>query len=385
MAFVPAHQARPGLRAALVTTFLTDALLGPHAANAKPQQIVEIPVTFDVLNVIRSGVACPTDGGQYHVGGHLVASTDALRDADAATVYLPGAIATERSAWRQKGFDGRYDMATGMARLGHLSVVINRLAFDTSGTPNGFLSCIGGEADVVNQVIGRLRAGTYEFGTLEEADDPRSRGPRHGDSPRAESVAFDRVALAGQSYGGFLATVTAHSFANVDALILIASAVEQGMPPKVVASVAQHTTEECGTGGLPKREGGPGGYTHLIGLFDEFFGEMEPPIKADFIARAEREPCGLVASIGSAVAANRVGAGTIDVPVLLVGAENDWAFPPDAMRSQHAMFTGADDTSLVFIENAGHTVMIERGLADGLTASERLRLSLSAWLTPRGF
>jgi len=339
----------------------------PARAGERDPATIEIPVRFDVINVNRSKVPCPTDGGQHHVDGYLVGPAAALLEpAPAATVFVPGAVATERAAWRQKAGGGEYDVARGMAEHGHISITLDRLSFGTSSAPNGFLNCLGGEADVLAQVVDHLRAGTYEV----EQRDP---------------VAFGRVALASESYGGLLVSIAAYSFQNIDALVLIASAMDQGLPVKVLTGTGEAAVTECSRGGLPKREGGPRGYTTMVPLFDEFFGDIEPEVKADFIARAEREACGQVDSLVPALVANRLFLRTIEVPTLFVAADEDWAFPLDAMHRQQRLYSGSDDSTLVVIENAGHTVTIERGIVDGRTASARLRSALSDWLAPRGF
>ena len=56
---------------------------------------------------------------------------------------------------------GRRDVIIDrMARLGHVSVSIDRLGYDDSGHPQGHLTCIGSSADVTHQLVQHLRAGT---------------------------------------------------------------------------------------------------------------------------------------------------------------------------------------------------------------------------------
>jgi len=351
---------------ALVALLLM-ATAAPARADRPGPAIIEVPVRFDVVNVNRSKVLCPTDGGQYEMVGHLVAPVDALDDpSPAVTIYLPGAVSTERMAWRQKAGGGDYDVARGMAARGHISITLDRLSMGNSGVPNGFLHCLGGEAAAVDQVTDQLRAGGYRI-------DGR------------EPVAFDRIALAGHSYGGFVASTTALSFHGVDAVLLIASAADQLAPVGFLTGLVEEGVAECGHGGFPKREGGPGGYATLLPIHERIWGEVDPDVKTDYIGRAERESCGQLSSLGPALLASRLLAHTVDVPMLFVAAENDWIFPPDRMRAQQRLFRGSPDSTYVEIANAGHMLIVEQGLADGSPASRRVQDALSDWLTPRGF
>lgn len=70
------------------------------------------------------------------------------------------------------------------ARDGHVPVAIDRLGYDAGGTPDGFASCLGGQADIANQIVDQLRRGDY--------------GVRGADA----APGFERVVLGGHSVGG---------------------------------------------------------------------------------------------------------------------------------------------------------------------------------------
>ena len=90
----------------------------PSAGAA--DDIVELPVAFAVNNHNHSLVACPADGKDYTVKGHIVAPAEALDGANVATLYLH-AVTFGEYYWRFKAAPG-YDYASIMARRGHVSV-----------------------------------------------------------------------------------------------------------------------------------------------------------------------------------------------------------------------------------------------------------------------
>lgn len=356
-------------------TLLTSAFVASSASatvqrSASGADIVDIQVSFDVLNLNRSKVPCVTDGGEYQLVGSLVGPASFLEAEDVPiTVYLPGSMSTVAGLFRQQGFDGHYDLGARMAELGHVSLLLDRISMDQSGKPNGWLSCIGSDADTVHQVIQHLRSGSYEING-------------------APGVAFETVALGGYSGGGVTAALVAHSWADVDALLLLASAASQvaRAPFGVFTSLAETFGLTCAQGGDRKYgDRGPGGYSFLFENPESIFGEIEHGVRATLEQSLEREPCGQWATILLAGVEEHVGLRTVEVPVLLVGAENDPFFPPAGMAAQRDLFTNSDDVTHVQINNAAHTMVIERGMVDGRTAAERFRIALCEWLTPRGF
>ena len=73
------------------------ALVGATSATSAtgPSKVVERPVTFQVRNVDRSLLSCPSDGAAYEVKGHLVGPASevgpgASGEHRAVTLYLHG-------------------------------------------------------------------------------------------------------------------------------------------------------------------------------------------------------------------------------------------------------------------------------------------------------
>lgn len=183
---------RVSLAAALVATF-TAAIGSPAVtASAAPgvpgAGVVDVPVSFKVFNRNDTGVPCgqEPDGEVYTVRGNLVAPRDLIRAASpAVTTYLHGLGYS--SFFFHLTEVPEYDYARAQAGQGHVSLVIDRL-----GNPahdelkDGNNTCLPGQADIANQIIEHLQAGSYTTtGTV---------------TPR-----FERVILAGHSAGGLIA------------------------------------------------------------------------------------------------------------------------------------------------------------------------------------
>lgn len=163
----------------------------PGAAPAS--KVAKRTVTFQVRNVNGSALRCASDGAPYEVKGHLIGPASKVGPGTsgtggAVTLYLHG-FSSGEFLWSLSAAP-RYDYAAAMARAGHASVVIDRLGYGSSGHPEGNRTCLGAEADVAHQVIGRLRSGVY----VAEGGPP---------------ARFDRVALAGHSVGALIANLEA--------------------------------------------------------------------------------------------------------------------------------------------------------------------------------
>jgi pimeloyl-ACP methyl ester carboxylesterase len=325
--------------------------------------VVELPVSFNVQNINRSRVPCLSDGRLYTIKGHLVAPRSALRSAAprAVTLYLHGTTVGE-STWRFKAVAG-YDYAHALARAGHASVTIDQLGYGASDIPNGLQICTGSQADIAHQIVGKLRSGDYRVAS--------------GRPPT-----FQRVALAGHSFGGFVAPIEAYSFKDIDALVIADSAADQ------IGSLA-NTTEVfarpdgvlavCLRLGDPKRPDAPGGYAYTYKPNTRLlFSNAAPTVIDAFGGLRERDPCGPWGSAQLTQLADRLYLGSITVPVLLVFGRQDAIFPPPEGEQQSALFTGSHDVTLTYIENAGHMVMLQR-------TARAFRTTVSNWLQTRGF
>ncbi len=328
---------------------------GPRDAAA----VEERAVTFTVQNVNRSLLDCPTDGAAYEIRGTLVGPSGAVETAETATLYLHG-LEFGQFFWTLP-VDGA-SFVERQARAGHVSVVIDRLGYDASGKPDGFDSCLGGQADITAQIVGQLRDGSYRV------------APELNDVPQ-----FDRVFLGGHSVGGLLSELTAASFGNVDGIIVASySDTVLGEP---TAAAAAANAAACDAGGQ-RTEGGdfPGGYAPFapdVAAFRAAFFLSADKADIDTVTELRNlNPCGDTASFADAAAVNVANITAITVPVLVIIGREDPLFPPPAGATQASLFTGSDDVELVELSPSSHAVTVE-------DTAPAFAEAIAAWLTAR--
>jgi pimeloyl-ACP methyl ester carboxylesterase len=325
--------------------------------------VVKRPITFQIKNVNRSTLACPTDGAAYEVNGQLVGPASKLG---------PGASGGHRSVTlylHDASFGGffwsfsaspRYDYAAAMARAGHVSVVVDRLGYGSSGHPDGNRTCLGGDADIAHQIVGELRSGDYAV--------------KGGESP-----SFDRVALAGHSLGALIANLEAFSFDDIDGLVAM------GYTPQVTQLAFEQfyaTRVVCLAGGEPSTPGMPGGYAHYGSTTAEFdarvFFDADPAVSDVATRMRAPDPCGESASIVDALVQDLKALSRVRVPVLVVCGTEDATTPDFACPYLKRRYVGSSDVSLRFIPNAGHALTLER-------TAPILRHRIAKWLSGHGF
>ncbi len=329
----------------------------PIASSTSDPSVRIRQVAFEVKNVNRSLILCLADGKTYTIRGQIVSPVGNTEPT--ATLYLHG-LGYGNFFWRFNAVAG-LNYAVEQARLGHTSVVIDRIGYDTSDHPKGLKTCIGAQADIAHQIVNQLRSGSY---TVDQGN------PRQ----------YQRIALAGHSAGGLIAQVTAYSFGNVDALAVISYG-DLGASINTLSAVTESLLI-CALGGQPAEPGQPSGYA--------FFGQTEAAFQSlhFFDAQAEvlsvatalrnRDPCGDFASLATGIALDAIRIGSIDVPVLVVCGNEDAVFPPPACQVQSKLYIGTTDLTTSFIDGIGHAITLE-------TRAPVFRGIISEWLTQRGF
>ena len=325
---------------------------GVPAARAAGQRVVELPVSFQVVNSNTSQDPCVSDGRSYTVRGHITGPESALRGSPAPpiTMYLYGYEGGEWN-WDLKGVPG-YDYAAEMAKLGHVSLTLDELGYGTSDHPlNDNLTCQGALADIAHQIVGDLRSGGYSL----------DGGP---------GVQFDTVVLAGHDVGGQVAEIEAYSYHDVDGLIL-ATWADQGFTSWILQRSAVAAGDWCTTS--------PTGYVHFVSD-QEFrtllFYRAAPRVIAATDALRNANPCGIMRSVPIAVQFDPVKTQSVTVPLLDVyGAEDTLVWSHDGEAQQQDNF-GSQDKTTVFVPNAGHFPMFERSVP-------QFRGAISAWLDSR--
>lgn len=322
--------------------------------------VVKRAVTFTVNNVNRSNLACATDGRPYKIRGEIVGPRS-FRRSDDVTLYLHG-LELGKFFWTLDDLSGT-SFVERQARDGHVSVVIDRLGYDTSGKPNGFQSCLGGQADIANQIVDQLRDGSYSVkGT-------------------SAAPSFSKVVLGGHSVGGLLSILTAHSFDNVDGIIV--ASYSDTVLSDAARQAAAANAAICQAGGW-RTEGGdfPGGYAPFaptLAAFRAGFFVSTPAELVDEVGeRRNLNPCGDTGTFMAAAQTNVRFIGEIGVPVLVIIGREDALFPPPAGPTQASLFTGTDDVTLVQLSPSGHSVTTEQPRAEFSEA-------ISDWLGDHGF
>ena len=331
----------------------------PGAAEAAGK-VVKRPISCHVLNTNRSVLRCASDGAAYEVKGLLVGpatgAEPGVAGSGSATLYLHG-LSIDKSFW-SFGAVPRYDYAAALARAGRTSVVIDRLGYGSSGLPAGNQTCLGADADVAHQIVGRLRAGDYRV--------------EGGNPPR-----FAKVALAGHGVGGLIAHLEAFSFGDIDGLIAMSYT-----PQITTRAFEQFYTSRivCDAGGEPAREGGPGEYVHFgtpAEFGERYFHSAETAVRQAALALRAPDPCGWGSSVIDGLVQDLKSLSAVKVPVLVVCGSEDAMTPSFACPHLKRRYLGSSDVSLRIVRNAGHALPLER-------AAPSLRRRVAGWLKAHG-
>lgn len=283
-----------------------------------------------------------------------------MRSASTVSLYLHG-LELGAFFWTDRVRGASF--VERQARNGHVSVVIDRLGYDSSGKPDGMASCLGGQADIANQIVDDLRTGDYSA-------KGRSNAPR-----------YSKVVLGGHSVGGLLTLLAAVSFNNVDGLI-VASYSDRILSAAGMGAAAANATA-CAAGGQ-RTEGGafPGGYAPFapsLAAFKGGFFLSADEEDIDWVAeRRNLNPCGDTATFAPAGKVNLANIGQITAPVLVILGKEDAIFPPPAGPDQRSLFTSSRRASLVELSPSNHSVTTE-------ATAPQFAQSISDWLDAEGF
>jgi pimeloyl-ACP methyl ester carboxylesterase len=349
----------------LVVAAATVAFTGAAvpAASARSHKTVSRAVTFSVQNTNRSKLSCTTDGATYQIKGHLVGPRSALasssaRHGRAVTLYVHG-LGFGEWFWNFNAVAG-YDYAAEEAKAGHASVVIDRLGYDSSGHPDGNKSCLGGQADILHQVVQALRSGKYTV-------------------DGGKAVRFKKVGLAGHSIGSEIAIIEASSFRDIDALIVMSFSF-QNQPRAQIA--LGPTRDACLAGGQPAEAGSPSGYAYFgqpapTDFQSIMFHSTAKSVLDSATAMRNRDPCGDIDSIVPALLQQQGMVTKIKVPLLVICGTKDALYAPLGCSMQEDRFTRSRSKTLELVRGAGHALTLDRPAAT-------FRRKVSRWLAKRG-
>lgn len=309
------------LRVLACLALLVALLPAPTAAAQEPVEVV--PVAFEVTNPLEPAAT-------YTVRGDLYLPGDAEACGSSVMLLLHG-LSYARWGWDFPIDPDTYSVARDLAERGRPALAIDELGYGDSDHPNGYTLTVQSYAAMTSQMIEQLRAGTYATG----ADEP---------------IAFEGVGLMGHSAGTEIAELTAGLFGGVDVLVATA----------YTHFPSQRIAMDFFTGDVPRA------------LEDdyEYFGGR-PRVRAEYMYNldfadpdvVERDnelanltPSGEILSISNQP--SRLTMGAIDVPVLLVLAEEDVLFPADFGEQELALFASSPEAELLTVPSAGHSFML---------------------------
>lgn len=326
-------------------------------------EIVDVPVSFAVVNQNRTPLPCPgtPDGKPYTLHGTLVAPRAVLEaPKPAVTLYLHGLGYSGGLFFRFQDVPG-YDYGLQQAQAGHASVVLDRLGNPShDDLPDGNATCLPAQADMADQVVKALRKGSFTVpGT-----------------PRA----FDRVLLAGHSAGGLVTEITQYAFASADAIAVIA----YNDAPSPLA-LAQFSTAggDCltapqhahGTTGAPNYA--PFGRTDAD-FTAAHFHDIDPVVARAVLARHNRDPCGDLLSALQGLIGNEILSHTIGAPVLIISGADDALFtPPTNKLAAATAYPASSQVTLDELPDTGHAVTLGR-------THDAFRSAMDRWLSAHG-
>ncbi|MGI8312209.1 alpha/beta hydrolase [Saccharopolyspora hattusasensis] len=309
-------------------------VLAPPEASA--QAIVDFPVSFQVQNVNRTTSQCTADGHTYTIRGHLTAPASVLsRPNPAVTLYVHG---TNTGEWIWRLDSPGHNYVRTLAEKGHASVTIDRLGYGSSPIPNGFATCSGAHADIADQIVRQLRAGTY---TVDGAAPAR----------------FTRVFMAGHSSGALVAETAAFSFGNVDGIVLTGWAAI-GLTEDTMRRFFS-AYDRCLEGG---ESGYPPGFVHFDGSLDGFLAgglgpDAEPRVREAITPLYPANPCGVMVSEPVGIMSDLTRIGEIKIPVHLIFGAKDVL--RQGVESYPGLFTSSDDVTATTVPDAGHFVTLD--------------------------
>lgn len=336
---------------------LSDAV--PTAAAARrsrtaPGRVVSRPVAFRVTNTNRTAMPCRADGASYVLRGRIVAQRrELLRRPELFRVFLHVHDLTTGGWFWNLGAHPRFDHARRMARLGNVSVVLDRLGYDGSGgLVDGAGTCLGAQADMLHQVVQQLRSGRY--------------------AARVPVRRAGHVVTVGHSVGAAIAQLEAATWRDVPGVVQM-SWTNQG-PSSSAAAEAADQHRRCAQGGdrVQGRRNyafygtGPAAFRALL------FHSAPPAVQRTATRLRNPDPCGDAFSLSSLVTTNNALAGEVRAKLLLLYGEQDALHHAEARGSHRASFTNADEVDEHVLPSSGSALPLEADAA-------AMREVLDAW------
>lgn len=303
--------------------------LVPASPSRAATEVVVTPIEFSVTNPLEPGV-------ERTVRGHIYRPADAAGCTGSVMLLLHG-LSYGQWGWDFPIDPDTYSVARALARAGHPAVAIDELGYGTSAgdedpngeSVNGYTLTVQSYAAMTSQIVGQLRAS-----------------------------GFEHVGLMGHSAGTEISELTAGIYGGVD--VLVATAYHHSPSQRIVTDfvtgdvvrAAQGDYEYFGDTEEQRAE-----YMYNLDVAD-------PDVVALDTELANLTPSGEVWTISNQP--SRWVLPAIDVPVLLVVAEEDILFPPagdpvpgqDNVANELSLFVSSPDATAHVIPDAGHSFML---------------------------
>ena len=307
------------------SVLVASTLLAPATASAV--DVVVEPITFTVENPLEPG-------STYQVNGHRFSAEGQAACANSA-VLLHHGLSYGEWAWDFPTVsDTEYSVARALARAGHHAIAIDRLGYGSSVHPNGRLLTVQGYAAMTDQMVDQLFQGAYG---------------------QASPVEYVSVTAMGHSAGTEVIEFNAGTFRSADRII--ATGYHHFPSDRIVADFVTGDSVRALTHDREYFGADPSQRTEYMYNVEH----AEPAVIEADNQLANWTPSGEVHTIG--IQPSRYVLAQIDVPVLLVLAEDDLLFPVEFADQAAAMFASAPSVDLQIVPDAGHSFFLHHGAA----------------------
>ncbi|RKT54900.1 alpha/beta hydrolase [Saccharothrix australiensis] len=317
------------LRTLAATALLTAALVTPPARASTGCADTDLPVSLGLFAQTAHGRLC------------LPAGTPP----DAVQLLVHGAT-YNRTYWDLPHRAHHYSYQRDMARRGIATFAVDAIGSGDSSRPLSTLISGSGQASVVHQVVGRLRAGVLGH-------------------------SFDRVVLVGHSMGSGLAVLVAAEHHDVDGVVLTGyrHSVDVARFTRLFVEGIRPAALDPA---LSRRGGDPGYLTTAPGARYLFHdpGVVEPGVLAADEETKDQVPATVVPDLLPPAFLSPLSR-RIDVPVLLVNGARDAIFCAGRCESAAALldaerpfFHPRTPVEAFVLPDAGHTLGYAPNAAD---------------------
>ncbi|GEP38994.1 hypothetical protein NPS01_26570 [Nocardioides psychrotolerans] len=320
------------------------------AADGRRHQVISRTVAFDLTNTGNSLLSCPADNQVYPVRARLVGPRQKVLGYAGSTRMnvLVHDAGTGGWFWNLRQHPA-YDYATQLGREGELSLVLDRLGYDSSPLANGRSTCLDAQANMLHQVVQHLYAGIYDF-------------TQGGFSPPHASS----VVVHGHGTGGAIAQLEAARHDDVDGLVLMSWAGSNAS--QLAVDQARQQTSACLTGpGYASYGASKAAFQRLL------FASAPAAVRRNALSQRNSTPCGDVTSLPSTLLSSVLTAGQVEAPVLLMAGSKDARIRREATQDTAASFRSSTKVTTRIIAGAGSALPLER-------SAPKTRAAVLRWL-----